>query len=157
MKRLVSLVLTAGILGFWAPSLIPAENQRIGFLINLGLMTKEGGAPNWLTLGPELMIPVGTILSFNPEVTVWGSNFEFRNYYVVPGALINFRSGHFTFGAGAVRRFWFSTYANGSSSEKISPKFQVGYRSRNSRIALIVIPVLSEDFVSFGLTLGMGF
>jgi len=157
MKRLLSLVLTAGILGFWAPSLIPAENQRIGFLINLGLMTKEGGAPNWLTLGAELMIPVGTILSFNPEVTVWGSNFEFRNYYVVPGALVNFRIGHFIFGAGAVRRFWFSTYANGSSSEKISPKFQVGYRSRNSRIALIVIPVSSEDFVSFGLALGLGF
>jgi hypothetical protein len=90
-------------------------------------------------------------------VALWGSNFGFRSYYVVPGAIVNFRIGGFTIGAGAVRRFWFSRYANGGSSEKIVPKIQVGYRSRNSRIALIAVPLSDHNYVSFGVALGMGF
>ena len=157
MKRIFSLVLAAGILGLWPLDLRPAEGQRIGFLFNLGFMTKSGASPYWLTLGPELIIPLGTGLSLNPEVTLWGSNFGFSNYYVVPGVLISFRTGRFSVGAGVVRRFWFSNYPSSDSTESISPKIQVGYGSRNSRIALIVIPLSSQDFVSFGVALGVGF
>jgi hypothetical protein len=157
MKRLSFLVLAAGILGLAATALSAAESRRVGFLFNLGLMTKEGGSPNWLTIGAELDIPLGTMFSVNPEVTGWGSNFSFHNYYIVPGAMINFRAGRFSFGVGAVRRFWFSSYAEGDSAEKISPKFQVGLRSRNSRIALIIIPFPAQDYVSFGLAFGFGF
>jgi hypothetical protein len=157
MKRLLTLVLASGLLGFLAPRLSPAEGARVGFFFNLGLMTKEGGSPNWLTLGGELAIPIGTKLSINPELTFWGSNFAFHNYYVVPGLLLDFRAGHVVLGAGVVKRYWFSSYGESSSSESLSPKFQVGYRSRNSRIALVIIPIPAQDFVSFGLALGMGF
>ena len=157
MKRAFSLVLITGILAVCVPMFARAEGQRIGIFANLGVMTKEGGSPYWLTLGPELMIPLGTRWSLNPEVSVWGSNFGFRSYYVVPGAVVNFRIGRFTLGGGAVRRFWISRFSNGDSSEKIAPKIQVGYRSRNSRITLIAIPFSSRNTVSLGVALGMGF
>jgi hypothetical protein len=157
MKRAFFIVLIAGILVVCIPQPGRAEGQRIGIFANLGFMTKEGLSPNWLTLGPELMIPVGTRLSFNPEVTLWGSSFGFRSYYVVPGAVVNLRIGRFTIGVGAVRRFWVSRFSNGDSSENIAPKFQIGYRSRNSRITLIAIPLSSRNYVSLGLALGMGF
>jgi hypothetical protein len=96
-------------------------------------------------------------VSFNPEVTLWVSSFGFRSYYVVPGAVVNFRIGRFTLGVGAVRRFWVSRFSNGDSSENIAPKLQIGYRSRNSRITLIAIPLSSRNYVSVGLALGMGF
>jgi len=157
MKRAFPIVLIAGILVVCIPQPGRAEGQRIGFFANVGFMTKEGLSPNWLTLGPELMIPVGTRLSFNPEVTLWGSSFGFRSYYVVPGAVVNLRIGRFTIGVGAVRRFWVSRFSNGDSSESIAPKIQVGYRSRSSRITLIAIPLSSRNYVSVGLALGMGF
>jgi hypothetical protein len=157
MKRFFSLVLVISIFALCTPRAAQAEDRKIGFLVNLGFMTKEGLSPNWLTLGPELMIPVGTRLSFNPEVTLWGSSFGFRSYYVVPGAVVNLRIGRFTIGVGAVRRFWVSSFSSGDSSESIAPKIQVGYRSRNSRITLIAIPLSSRNYVSVGLALGMGF
>ena len=157
MKRAFFIVLIAGIIVICFPKSGQAEGQRIGFFANLGFMTKEGLSPNWLTLGPELMIPVGIRLSFNPEVTLWGSSFGFRSYYVVPGAVVNLRIGRFTIGVGAVRRFWVSRFSNGDSSESIAPKIQVGYRSRSSRITLIAIPLSSRNYVSVGLALGMGF
>ena len=157
MKHVFSLVLITSILVVCFPESGRAEGQRIGFFANLGVMTKEGLSPYWLTLGPELMIPLGTRWSFNPEVTLWGGNFRFNSFFVVPGVLVNLRIGRFTLGVGAVRRFWVSRFSNGDSSEKIAPKIQVGYRSRNSRIALIAIPLSALNYVSVGLALGMGF
>ena len=157
MKHVFSLVLITGILVVCVPQSGRAEGQRIGFFANLGVMTKEGLSPYWLTLGPELMIPFGTRWSLNPEVTLWGGNFRFNSFFVVPGALVNLRIGRFTIGVGAVRRFWVSRFSNGDSSEKIAPKIQVGYRSRNSRIALIAVPLPARDYVSFGVAFGMGF
>jgi len=157
MKHAFSLVLITGILVVCVPRSGRAEGQRIGFFANLGVMTKERLSPYWLTLGPELMIPLGTRWSFNPEVTLWGGNFRFNSFFVVPGVVVNLRIGRFTLGVGAVRRFWVSRFSNGDSSEKIAPKIQVGYRSRNSRIALIAIPLSALNYVSVGLALGMGF
>jgi len=157
MKRLLTLILAAGILGFLGPVLCRAEGQRLGFFFNLGLMTKEGGSPNWLTLGAELAIPLGTRFSINPEVTAWGTNFAFHNYYIVPGIVLDFRTGRLVLGAGVAQRFWFSSYGESGSSESLSPKFQVGLRSRNSRIILIIMPIPSQDFVSLGLAFGIGF
>jgi hypothetical protein len=157
MRRLLPLILLAVVIGVWAPALSPAEGQRVGFLFNLGFMTKEGGTPNWLTLGAELAIPLGPNFSINPEVTAWGSNFAFHNYYIVPGILLDFRAGRVVIGAGLTQRFWFSSFGESGLSESLSPKFQVGYRSRNSRIALIIMPIPSQGFVSFGLALGIGF
>ena len=135
----------------------PAADRKIGFLFNLGFMTRDDLSPQWITLGPELALPVGTWLTVSPEVTLWGSNLGFRNYYVVPGALINFRVGRFTIGAGAIRRFWVSRFDDGRPAEKIALKIQLGYRSGRSRIALIAVPLPTHDYVSLGLALGMGF
>ena len=157
MKHVFSLVLITSILVVCFPESGRAEGQRIGFFANLGVMTKEGLSPYWLTLGPELMIPLGTRWSLNPEVTLWGGNFRFNSFFVVPGVVVNLRIGRFTLGVGAVRRFWVSRFSNGDSTEKIAPKIQVGYRSRNSRITLIVIPLSSRNYVSVGVALGMGF
>jgi hypothetical protein len=157
MKRAFSLVLITGILVVCVPQSGRAEGQRIGFFANLGVMTKEGSSPYWVTLGAEVALQLGTRWSLNPEVSVWGSNFRFDSYYIVPGVVVNFRIGRLTLGVGAVRRFWVSRFSNGDSSEKIAPKIQVGYRSRNSRITLIVIPLSSRNYVSVGVALGMGF
>jgi hypothetical protein len=157
MKRAFSIVFVAGILALWTPLSAQTGNRKIGFLVNLGIMTKEGLSPQWMTLGPELALPVGAGLSINPEVTLWQSGFGFRSYYLVPGLLIDFRVGRFVLGAGVVKRFWISRYADDDSSENIVPKFLFGYRSRNSRIALVAVPISRHDYVSFGLALGLGF
>jgi hypothetical protein len=157
MKRLLLLFLAAASLGLGTPYARPAEGQRIGFLFNMGFMTRDGLAIQWLTLGPEFVLPVAARWSINPEVAVWGSNFGFQNYYLVPGVLVSFRIGRITVGGGAVRRFWFSQYPGGDTSESIAPKIQVGYGSRNSRIALAVIPFSSKGYVSVGVSFAFGF
>jgi len=157
MKRALALTLIAGVLIAWAHQPGWAQGRRIGAYFNMGFMTKENISPNWLTLGAELVLRLDARWSFNPEVALWGSNFGFNNYYVVPGVLVNFRVGRLMLGAGVVKRFWISRYSDDDSSEKIAPKFQVGYQYMNSRIALIVIPLPARDYVSYGLALGLGF
>ena len=120
-------------------------------------MTKGRISANWLTFGPELMIPLGTSFSLNPEVTVWGSSFGTSSYFVAPGALVSIRLGRLSVGAGPVRRLKYSGYPKADSSERISLKIQVGYGSWNSRIALIVIPLPTNDGVHYGLAFGIGF
>jgi len=157
MKRVRPLVILAGLLILCGPLSAQTGNRKVGFLINLGFMTREGLSPQWMTLGPELVLPVGARLSINPEVAFWGSGFTFRSYFVVPGVLLNLGVGRFVLGAGLVKRFWISRYMDDDSSENIVLKFQVGYRTRSSRIALIAVPISRHDYVSFGLVLGMGF
>ena len=157
MKRALSLALVTGILAVWAPQPGRAEGRRIGFFISMGFMTKEKVSPNWLTLGGEIAIPLGSRWSLNPEVALWGSSFSFNNYYIVPGAVVNVRFGRVSLGAGIVKRFWISRFSEDDSSERIIPKIQVGYQYMNSRIALIVIPIPDGDYLSFGLAFGTGF
>jgi hypothetical protein len=157
MKRALSLALIAGVLIAWTAQPGRAQSRRIGFFVNMGFMTKENVSPNWLTLGAELVLRLGAGWSINPEAALWGSNFGFNNYYIVPGALVNYRIGRFTFGAGVVKRFWVSRYGDDDSSEKIALKFQVGYHSMGSRIALVVIPLPAGEYVSYGLAFGLGF
>jgi hypothetical protein len=158
MKRILLLLLAAATLGLWTPQAVPAEEgRRIGFLFNMGFMTGKELSLQWLTLGPEFALRLGTNWSLNPEVSLWAYHFRFQTYYIVPGVLLNFRVGRFAIGAGPVRRFWFSEFSNKGPSEKIVPKIQVGYRSRGSRIALVVIPLSNQDYVSIGLSLGFGF
>jgi hypothetical protein len=157
MKRALSLTLIAGVLFAWTAQPGWAQSRRIGFFVNMGFMTKENISPNWLTLGAELALRFDARWSFNPEAALWGSNFGFNNYYIVPGALVNYRVGRFMLGAGVVKRFWVSQYGDDDSSEKIAPKFQVGYHSMNSRIALVVIPLPAGDYVSYGLAFSLGF
>jgi hypothetical protein len=157
MKCARSSAFLACLLILCVPLSAQTGNRKVGFLINLGFMTREGLSPQWMTLGPELVLPLGPRFSINPEVTLWGSGFTFRSYYVVPGALINLRVGRWTIGAGPVKRFWISRYMDDDSSESIVLQFQVGYRSRNSRIALVAVPISRRNYVSFGLVLGMGF
>jgi hypothetical protein len=158
MKRIIFLLLAAATFGLWTPQAVPAEEgRRIGFLFNLGFMTGKGLSLQWGTLGAELALPLGAGWSLNPEVSLWGYHFGFETYYIVPGVLVNFRVGRFAVGVGPVRRFWFSEFSNNGPSEKIVPKFQVGYRSRGSRIALVVIPLSNQSYVSVGVSLGFGF
>jgi hypothetical protein len=157
MRRALSLALIIGALAVLASPPARAQDQRIGAFFNLGFMTKESVSPNWLTLGAELVIPLSAWCSLNPEVTLWGANFRFTSYYIVPGVMVTFRVGRFTLGAGPVQRFFFSRYSDGGSSEKVAPKIQLAYRSRNSRLAFIAIPIASREYVSVGLALGMGF
>jgi hypothetical protein len=157
MKRLFLFILAAGILGSGTLYAQPAGGSRIGVLVNLGFMTREALYIQWLTIGPEIVIPLGTRLSINPEVAIWGTNFGYRTYYVVPGALINLRVGRLSVGAGVVRRFMISGPARGDTSESVALKLQLGYRSGPSRIAVMVIPFTDPNFVSFGLAFGIGF
>lgn len=143
--------------GFFTPDLLPAQRQRVGFLFNLGFMAKGRIAADWLTLGPELIIPVWTALSLNPEVTFWFSSFNYNSYSIAPGGLFNFRTGPFSFGAGPIWRFGSSRYPGGGSAGGISLKIQFAYGSRNSRIALIIIPISPDDAVQFGVAMGIGF
>lgn len=157
MKRAFSFFLVAGILAVCVPQSGRAEGQRIGFFANLGVMTKERLSQSWVTLGAEVALQLGTRWSLNPEVSVWGSNFRFDSCYIVPGIVVNCRIGRFTLGAGAVKRFWYSRFSKSDSSEGIAPKIQIGYLSGKSRIALIVVPLSTRDYISFGVALGMGF
>ena len=157
MKRFLSLAILAGLLCLGIPLSAQTPDRKIGFLMNMGFMTKEGLSPQWITMGPEIVLPIGSGFSINPEVTLWGSGFGFRSYFVVPGALVSLRVGRFSIGAGFIKRFWISRYSNDDSSENIVTKFQVGYRSRNSRIAIVAVPISRHGYVSLGLAFGMGF
>jgi hypothetical protein len=109
--------------------------------------------PKWITLGPELELRLGRLVTINPEVSVWLSQTFRGKAKVVPGATVNLRLKRFFVGAGAVRRI--SDWAENAGGTLV-PKIQAGYLSGPARLTLSALYLNKTKDVVIGLTMGFG-
>jgi hypothetical protein len=134
----------------------PAEAQfreryrPIGLYIDLGYMNLNS-VPKWITLGPELELRLGKVLSINPEVSFWFRSSFGDTVHIVPGGTINLRLRSFFFGGGVIRRI--SDWAE-EAGGSIVPKFQAGYASGPVRLTVALLLLNRTDNFVLGLNFG---
>ncbi|OGD28696.1 MAG: hypothetical protein A2V57_08080 [Candidatus Aminicenantes bacterium RBG_19FT_COMBO_65_30] len=128
------------------------DTRPLTLYIDLGYVNLNS-QPKWMTLGPELEVRLGRLISVNPELSIW-FNQSFRgNVNVVPGATVNLRLGRFLVGGGAVRKV--SPWAEDASGWLV-PKVQVGYLTGPSRLTLSLMYLNQTNHVVLGMTIGVG-
>lgn len=127
------------------------ENERpLGFYIDLGYINLNN-FPKWIALGPELELRAGKVVSFNPELSVWIRDSFGSSAHVVPGLTVNFRIKRFFLGGGVVRRI--SDWTENAGSWLV-PKFQLGYLSGPTRLALSLHYLNRSNDIVLGLNFG---
>ena len=57
------------------------------------------------TVGAELDFQLGDFLMLSPEVTLVGYKFEFKQFILYPGVILNFTPGNVFIGGGVVKGF----------------------------------------------------
>jgi hypothetical protein len=156
-KKAVFLFIAAGMLiGLASPAPAGAQFRRdskpIGFYVNLGYMNLNS-YPKWVTLGPELELRLGRVLSINPELSFWFRDFFGDTVHIVPGGTVNLRLRSFFIGAGAVRRISDWVDAAGGS---LVPKIQAGYAAGPVKLGIAILFLnRTNDFI-LGASLGIG-
>lgn len=137
----------------------PAEAQYrradrpLGLYLNLGYMNINS-RPRWVTIGPELELRLGRVLSFNPDISIWFRDTFGGTVHFVPGATVNLRFRYVFVGGGAVRRIsdW-SEQADGA----FVPKVHAGLTSGPARLSAVLLFLGRTDTFVLGLNLGFGF
>jgi hypothetical protein len=118
--------------------------------VDIGYMNINS-APKWMTLGPELELHLGNVISINPEVSFWFRSFGGSGIQIVPGGTLNLRLQQFFVGGGVIRKIsdW-AEEADGS----IVPKFQAGYASGPIRLSVVLLLLNQNDTFVLGLNFG---
>jgi hypothetical protein len=158
MRRKTIVVMIAASAVLLAAAARPALAQRRMDMSPVQLYADLGyidlfSYPKWMTIGPELELRLGRMITVNPEVAVWFSQSFRGNAKLVPGATANLRFRRFFVGAGAVRRVseW-STSASGW----LVPKVQAGYLAGPARLTVSALYLNTTKEVIIGMTIGFG-
>ncbi len=156
MTRKTMALVIASVMGIGLAAARPAEaqfrerNRPIGLYIDLGYMNLNS-VPKWVTLGPELELRLGRVLSINPEVSFWFRSSFGDAVHIVPGGTVNIRIRSFFVGGGVIRRI--SDWAE-EAGGTVVPKFQAGYASGPVRLSVALLLLNRTDHFVLGLNFG---
>ena len=142
-----------------APAQDRPDRSPVGFYANIGYVNLFS-YPKWITLGPELELRLGRLVTVNPDVSIWiGQSFG-RKVRVVPGATVNLRLNRFLVGGGAVGRVpeWAAgeTGTGERAAGWLVPKAQIGYMAGPTRLTLSLYYLSGSKDVVAAATIGLG-
>ncbi len=165
MPRKTIVLMIAAAAAFMAASADPAvaqgrpDTSPVQLYVNLGYVNLFS-YPKWISLGPELELRLGRLITVNPDVAIWiGQSFG-RKVRVVPGATVNLRLNRFLIGGGAIGRVpeWAGT-VSGSAQRAggwLVPKAQIGYLAGPTRLTVSLYYLSGSKDVVAAATIGMG-
>ena len=142
-----------------------AQEAKSAFSLNLGVQTNLSSNSSfdiaWFTLDLRAGIGVGRTLEISPEImAAVDDSLDFDVVWLYPGLLLNLKVGSFFIGAGAVLPVL--VYEGESSSGRVSPKVNFGYRAGHLNLTVYLI-AWNDEFVDFfdlnqiGATIGFRF
>jgi len=161
MKKVGLVFLVMGMLAGAAVQQAYAQDKKVEFSLNLGVMTYLGSdyssfADFLLAFSPQLDIHVTKGFMISPEVMVVTDTRYFSGVIVYPGVILNYTGKGFFVGAGVVLPVAI-TEDEGVGS--IAPKINIGYRGKKVNLTAYLITstqrMFSENLV--GATIGYRF
>jgi len=159
MKKVGLMVLVVGMLAGAAVQLAYAQDKKVEFSLNLGVMTYLGSGDSFadflLAFSPQLDIHVTKGFMISPEVMVV-TDTHFSGAIGFPGVILNYTGKGFFVGAGVVLPVAITEDAGVGS---IVPKINIGYRGKKVNLTAYLITstqqMFSENLV--GATIGYRF
>ncbi len=128
--------------------------------INVGTMTDKNVSlnPFFWTAGVELDIPIGKVLFFSPEALLMGYKFEFKQFLLFPGMIMNVAFGNFFAGGGVTKGFYVSGGSTTAIPDAFFLKVNGGLMSESLKItAYMITPFTNQAFNDFAVGLTIGF
>ena len=141
MKKVSLVLLAVAMLAAAGAQQANAQDKKVEFSLNLGVMSFYGGEFSFsdfgLTLSPQVDIHVTKGFMISPEA-MFLTDFEFSGVVGFPGVIFNYTGKGFFVGGGAVLPVAIS---GDVGVGELLPKFNIGYRGR--RISLTVYTITS--------------
>jgi len=165
MKKVILVVLVAGFVAAMALPQAWGQEKKAQFSLNVGVQTNVWQGTSfdnaWFTLDARVGIALGKSFEISPEVMVMvDDSFNFDAVWLYPGVMLNYKSGGFFLGAGAVL---LPIAFGGGESETATPapKINIGYRYGNFQFTIYALTWTDEvDFLDMnfvGATIGYRF
>jgi len=145
---LCGLLLVSGIYG---------AGSQMNFGINFGIMTYDDFKfdPIFWTAGAELDLQLSDFLMLSPEVTLVGYKFEFKQFILYPGVILNLTPGSLFIGGGLVKGFLIGE--GDSVSSDVSLKLNAGLVSKNTKLTVYLISDFDNLFKNMLIGASLGF
>jgi hypothetical protein len=145
---LCGLLLVSGVYG---------AGSQMNFGLNFGIQTMDDFKfdPIMWTAGAELDFQLGDYLMLSPEVTLVGYKFEFKQFILYPGVILNFTPANFFIGGGLVKGFLIGSGTSGSSD--IALKLNAGVMSKNMKLTVYLISDFDNLFKNMLVGASFGF
>ena len=145
---LCGLLLVSGIYG---------AGSQMNFGINFGIMTYDDFKfdPIFWTAGAELDLQLSDFLMLSPEVTLVGYKFEFKQFILYPGVILNLTPGSLFVGGGLVKGFLIGE--GDSVSSDVSLKLNAGLISKNTKLTVYLISDFNNIFKNMLIGASLGF
>ena len=159
MKKVGLMVLVVGMLAGAAVQLAYAQDKKVEFSLNLGVMTYLGSGDSFadflLAFSPQLDIHVTKGFMISPEVMVV-TDTHFSGAIGYPGVILNYTGKGFFVGAGVVLPVAITEDAGVGS---IVPKINIGYRGKKVNLTAYLITSTQQMFSDnlVGATIGYRF
>ncbi|HSA94562.1 MAG TPA: hypothetical protein VLJ16_00830 [Acidobacteriota bacterium] len=165
MKKLAMVLLVLAVSAAAAAPPAWSQARKTDVSLNLGVQTNIWHGTSfdnaWFTVDLRVGVPLGKNLELAPELmyaTDDSLEFAFHNLY--PGVVLNYRSGGFFAGAGAVLPIGFGGGESDTASP--SPKINLGYDLGKLKLSAYFLMFLDSgiDFLDVnqaGITLGYKF
>lgn len=142
-----------------AGGLYAENNMRFG--LNFGVVTDDSFSfkPFMWTAGAELDFHLGDYLMLSPEITMVNHKFEFKQFVLYPGAVLNLTFGQLFLGGGLVKGIYIG---DGTSfvADKFSLKLNGGFIGDSYKLTAYLITEFDDLFkkgMVVGATLGFRF
>ena len=147
MKKVIPRLIIIGLLLGGISQQAKAQDKGLEFNLNAGALTSFDFDDILFTFGAGLDYHLGEHISISPELQLWTFNFEFKEIYLNPGIILNFRLKNFFIGGGVISPF------EGLSPiyPYFLPKINAGFRIKNIKLTLYLI-FPNDDFPELFLT-----
>ncbi len=158
MKKVILVVLAVGLAAGLGSRQALAQDKKVEFSLNAGIMTLLESTEDWdvgglvlVALSPQLDIHGGRNFMVSPEAMVV-TNFQFSGVVAFPGVILNYLGKGFFAGAGAV-------VGIGGGGAMVLPKINIGYRLKHINLTAYLITSFEELFSEslVGATVGYRF
>jgi len=143
--------------GLLLVSAVYGAGSQMNFGLNFGIMTFDDFSfdPIFWTAGAEIDLQLNDVLMLSPEVTLVGYKFEFKQFILYPGVILNFTPGSLFVGGGLVKGFLIGE--GDSVSSDISLKLNAGLMSRNTKLTVYLISDFNNIFKNMLVGASLGF
>jgi hypothetical protein len=155
MKKVIFVLL-----GILLVTSLQATDQ-MNFSINFGVMTDDTFSfdPILWTAGVTVDFHLTDLIAIAPEAMLVGYKFEFKEFLLYPGVMLNITPEQFFVGIGLVKPIWITSGSGTIVSDEFALKLHAGYAGNGLKLTVFLLTDFNNLFSSnlVGASIGFGF